>query len=102
MKLIDRYEFTNGKAFETWYLELEDAKRLNLPECDVIGLLSVSVDNNDSDDTKTRMIVMRPDEALIQSRMLIDAVCKVSEGYQVSAPRNYQQQVAPPETNDVL
>lgn len=37
MKLIDRHEFTNGKAFEIYYLDAEDIARHNLPECDVIG-----------------------------------------------------------------
>lgn len=78
MKLIDRYEFTNGKRFETYYLDANDTYLNDAPECDVIGLLRVG--ERDSD---TRMTLMRPDEALIQARMLIDAVQAVTEGYAI-------------------
>lgn len=78
MKLIDRYEFTNGKSIETYYLDANDTFLNKVPECDVIGLLRVGED--------VRMTLMRPDEALIQARMLIDAVRQVTEGYSISAP----------------
>lgn len=76
MKLLDKYEFTNGKAFETYLLERQDTARYNVAECDVIGLRRVGDDND-------LMTVMRPDEALIASRMLIDAVQKMTEGYEI-------------------
>lgn len=76
MKLIDKYEFTNGKLFETYLLEQQDVARFNIPECDVIGLRRVGDDND-------LMSVMRPDEALIQARMLVDAVRKVTGGYEI-------------------
>lgn len=76
MRLIDKYEFTNGALFETYLLERQDVARYNVPECDVIGLRRV----NGEDD---RMVVLRPDEALIQARMLIDAVNKVTSGYEI-------------------
>lgn len=78
MKLIDRYEFTNGKAFETYYLDANDTFLCNVPECDVIGFKTCS------DNGTGRLLFMRPDEALIQARMLIDAVRRVTEGYAVS------------------
>lgn len=74
MKLIDRYEFTNGRLFETYLLEPADTARFNVPECDVIGLRRVS-------ETDDRMAVLRPDEALIQARMLVAAVEKVTGEY---------------------
>lgn len=77
MKLLDRYEFTNGKAFETRYLDADDLRRLRLPACDVIGFYY-------GGDNDGHLRVMRPDEALIQARMLIDAVRQVTEGYTVS------------------
>lgn len=76
MKLIDRHVFTNNKRFETYLLEPADIARFNVPECDVIGLRRT---DNDSD----RMTIMRPDEALIAARLLVDAVYRVSEGYEV-------------------
>lgn len=78
MKLIDRYEFTNGKAFETYYLDANDTFLNDVPECDVIGFQYV-------DGKRSPLRIMRPDEALIQARMLIDAVNKVTEGYTVSS-----------------
>lgn len=80
MKLLDRYEFTNGKRFETYYLDANDCYLNDAPECDVIGLVRI-VDENE----REHMTLMRPDEALIQARMLIDAVQRVTEGYTVSA-----------------
>lgn len=76
MKLLDRHEFTNGVLFETYLLEKQDTARYEVAECDVIGLRRVG---DDSD----LMSVMRPDEALIQARMLIDAVEKVTERYEI-------------------
>lgn len=84
MKLLDRYEFTNGKRFETYYLDANDTYLNDAPECDVIGLLRVGED--------VRMTLMRPDEALIQARMLIDAVRQVTEGYAIFAPVNGDNQ----------
>lgn len=78
MKLIDRYEFTNGKAFETYYLDANDTFLNDVPECDVIGFQYV-------DGKRSPLRIMRPDEALIQARMLIDAVNKVTEGCTVSS-----------------
>ena len=77
MKLIDRYEFSNDKAFETYYLSPADTGRFEKPECDIIGLRRVA------DNLPDTMEIMRPDEALIQARMLIDAVRKLTSAYQV-------------------
>lgn len=76
MKLLDRYEFTNGRLFETYLLERQDTARYAVPECDVIGLRRVGDDND-------LMSVMRPDEALIQARMLVDAVRKITGEYEI-------------------
>lgn len=78
MKLLDRYEFTNGRAFETYYLDADDTFNHDAPECDVIGFRTYDEDGG------KRVLLMRPDEALIQARMLIDAVRQVTEGYTVS------------------
>lgn len=84
MKLLDRYEFTNGKAFETFYLEAIDQQRMRLPECDVIAVGCVG-------DNTSRIEAMRPDEALILARLLIDAVQQVTEGYSIAEPVVYEQ-----------
>lgn len=78
MKLLTCHEFTNSALLETYYLSPADQARFSVPECDVIGLRRVTAQGNDS------MTVMRPDEALIMARMLIDAVREVTEGYEIS------------------
>lgn len=78
MKLLDRHEFTNGKAFETWYLDAADTYKWKVPECDVIALVRLEENNENA-----KVTVMRPDEALIQARMLVDAVRRVSSGYEI-------------------
>lgn len=79
MKLIDRHEFLNGKAFETYFLEAADVRRYDVPECDVIGLRRVGEED--------RMTIMRPDEALIAARLLIGAVLNITEGYVTDKPQ---------------
>lgn len=80
MKLLQRHKFINGKAFETALLSPDDTKHLRVPECHVIAFSRVD-ENGISTAT-----VMRPDEALIQARMLVDAVrlvtgkCKINDG----------------------
>lgn len=88
MKLLDRYEFTNGKVFESYLLEAADIARYNVPECDVIGLRRVGDDND-------LMSVMRPDEALIQARMLIAAVDKVTSGYEIGLKQSQSTGTTP-------
>lgn len=94
MKLIDKYEFTNGKLFETYLLERQDVARFNIPECDVIGLRRVGDDND-------LMSVMRPDEALIQARMLVDAVRKVTGEYRVELKSDDAKPLATELVNDL-
>lgn len=79
MKLIDRYEFANGKAFEVYYLDANDQFLCKVPECDVIVFQMKG-------ELEQSFIAMRPDEALIQARMLIDAVRQVTEGYSIGLP----------------
>ena len=83
MKLLSRHEFTNSALLETYYLSRADQGRFNVPECDVIGLRRVSADGED------RTTVMRPDEALIIARMLVDAVLELTLTYGIDsdAPR---------------
>lgn len=81
MQLINSHRFTNDRVFEMYHLSSADTRRYRVPECDVLGLRRVSGDDD-------RMTVMRPDEALILARLLVDAVHRVSEGYVTSEPRN--------------
>ncbi len=80
MKLIGRFNFTNGKSFETYYLNAADTGRLGVPVEDAIGLRRVSED-------EPPLLCMPPDEALILARLLIDAVHQTCEGFTVSTPR---------------
>lgn len=87
MKLIDRYDFTNDRSFITYYLSPADTARMRVADCDVIGLRRRIIGTTESGESEGPMTVMRPDEALIMARMLIDAVSKVTEGYTVSGPK---------------
>jgi hypothetical protein len=78
MKELNRYNFANGKAFSTRLLDADDQRRLSLPECDVIAMVRT--------DDKDYMLALRPDEALILARLLVDAVWQTTEGYSVGTP----------------
>lgn len=86
MKLLQRHEFTNGKLFETYLLEAQDIARYAVPECDVIGLRRVGDDND-------LMTVMRPDEALIQARMLVDAVRLITGEYYIELAQTKNDEI---------
>jgi len=81
MKELNRYDFSNDKAFVTELLSATDTKQMDVPECDVIGLTRCYADGHSSS------WAMRPDEALILARLLIDAVWQVTEGYTVGEPK---------------
>ena len=81
MKELNRYDFTNGKAFITRFAEVGDPKVSDLPECDVIFLTRAY------EDGQSYTWAMRPDEALILAKLLIDAVWQVTEGYTVDEPK---------------
>lgn len=76
MKQLNRYDFANGRAFITYLMSQAELDRMSLPECDVIGLRRFK-------DNEAPLMVMRPDEALILARLLIDAVWQVTEGYSI-------------------
>jgi hypothetical protein len=80
MRELNRYDFTNDRYFVIYLLLAADQEHLNLPECDVIGFLYN--DSNKGD----QVLAMRPDEALILARLLIDAVWQTTEGYSVGTP----------------
>jgi len=76
MRELNRYDFSNDKSFVTHLLNVKDQQRIGAPECDVIGLRRWIGDDE-------YMLVMRPDEALILARLLVDAVWQVTEGYSI-------------------
>lgn len=78
MRLLTRHQFANDRAFETVLLSPEDQRERELPECDVIGFRRVT-------ENGVHVTCLRPDEALIMARMLIDAVREVTEGYEIGA-----------------
>jgi len=86
MQELNRYDFTNSKSFITYLLSSADTRRMRVPEVDVIGLRRRVVDPVD-DEREGPLLVMRPDEALILARLLIDAVWQVTEGYSVGKPK---------------
>lgn len=83
MKELNRYDFTNDRAFITYLMSRAELDQANLPECDVIGLRRFK-------DCEGPLMVMRPDEALILARLLIDAVWQVTASYEVSEPKSQE------------
>lgn len=81
MKELNRYDFANDRHFATYLLSKTDTGRLNLPECDVVGLVRGPIDD------RFPMMSLRPDEALILARLLVDAVAQVTEEYKVGEPK---------------
>jgi len=87
MKELNRYDFSNDRSFITYLLSEADTRRMRIPECDVIGLRHRVIGPAEGEQPEGPMIVMRPDEALILARLLIDAVWQVTEGYTVGGPK---------------
>lgn len=78
MKCINQYKFKNGKVIEVvWIQEKDRKKNPKIPYVDNL-LFHWSVDNgkNFSDG-----IYIRPDEALIIAKQLVDAVYKITGDY---------------------
>lgn len=78
MKELNRYDFTNDRHFAMHLLAPGDIVVRDLPECDVLAFES------ESEKDGPRWLHLRPDEALILARLLIDAVWQVTEGYTVA------------------
>lgn len=77
MKTINKYKFKNKKILRTSYLSNKDRKDTVIPKCDCI-LFEYSKDGKNFYDGG---LYLRPDEALIIAKMLIDAVYKVTGTY---------------------
>ena len=77
MKKINQYKFTNGKVMEVSYMDKRAKKKQRFPSCDNL-FFRWSDDNGKSFEG----LGIRPDEALIIAKMLIDAVYKVTGGYE--------------------
>lgn len=93
MKQLNRYDFTNDRAFITYLLSQAELDQMDLPECDVIGLRRFK-------DREGPLMVMRPDEALVLARLLIDAVWQVTEGYTVGEVKDRDLDLRLPISNE--
>jgi len=89
MKELNRYDFTNDKSFVMYLLSAGDTRRMRIPECDVIGFRRRVIGPIDGEQPEGPMMVMRPDEALILAKLLIDAVWQVTEGYTIGEPKSH-------------
>jgi hypothetical protein len=81
MHLINSHRFANDALFEMYHLGADDHRERGLPECDVVAFYY-----NNPESMSRAFLAMRPDEALILARLLIDAVCQVTEGYDTNKP----------------
>ena len=85
MKVINQYKFKNNKILQVVYLNRRDSKRKKFPDCDNI-LFHWSTDNGK---TFSDGLKIRPDEALIVAKMLIDAVYKTTKAYNIGLLKGY-------------
>jgi hypothetical protein len=78
MKEITRHNFKrNGKSIAAYYLNGKARKKAKVPGCDCICL---AFEHQDKDGTK---IYLRPDEALLVARQMIEAVYSVTNAYEI-------------------
>ncbi|MCK9371006.1 hypothetical protein M0R04_13935 [Candidatus Dojkabacteria bacterium] len=77
MKKLNEYRFKNKKAFIVYFLDKKDKKKMGFPECDDIYLTS------EEKGELGNGYGIRPDEALMLAKMLIDAVYKLTDSYGV-------------------
>jgi hypothetical protein len=73
MKQLNRYDFANDRHFAMHLLALGDTLVRNLPRCSVLAFESESPEDG------PHYLHLRPDEALILARLLVDAVWQVME-----------------------
>lgn len=85
MKTINEYKFKNKKIIRVEYINDKDRKGTKIPKCDVL-LFHWSTDNGKS---FGEGIYIRPDEALILAKQLIDGVYKVTDGYSIKPLKGY-------------
>ena len=76
MKKINQYKFKNDKIIQVCHIDNKDRGK-EIPYCDNI-LFRWSVDNGKS---FGQGLYIRPDEALIIAKQLIDEVYKVTDKY---------------------
>lgn len=87
MKLINQYEFKNNKKFGTYFITNRDRKKYKtVPEVDNL-MLMFGYDGGKVDDSTK--IFIRPDEALMIAKMLVDAVWKITGDFQERQLRGY-------------
>ncbi len=79
MKIINQYKFKNKKSFKVFYINNKDRKNNKIPKCDNL-LLSFN---------KTDGFYIRPDEALLLAKLLIDAVYKITGTYEEKLLKGY-------------
>ena len=76
MKEIARHNFIkNGKSIVCYYLNSRAKKKAKVPDCDCICLSFEGIENTN--------IFLRPDEALIVAKQLIESVYKTTIGYDI-------------------
>jgi len=78
MKELTRHNFKrNGKSIAAYYLNSKARKKAKVPDCDCICL---SFEHPDKEGTK---IYLRPDEALLVARQMIESVYRVTNAYDI-------------------
>jgi hypothetical protein len=83
MKTINEYKFTNNKSFRTSYVSRKERKKIGIHKDDNICFDWYKGEGYD------KGLYLRPDEALIIAKQLIDAVWKVTGAYADGFLRDY-------------
>ena len=85
MKKINQYKFYNKKIIQVVWISQKDRKGTKIPYCDNL-LFHWSLDGGK---TFADGLYIRPDEALLVAKQLIDAVYKTTGGYKEKLLKGY-------------
>jgi len=78
MKAIAQHAFKNNKKkIVCYYLDKADRRKRKVPDCDCLCLSFESEGKGGVD------IYLRPDEAILVARLLLDSVYKVTSDYKI-------------------
>jgi hypothetical protein len=74
MKVLSSHKFENDKEIRVVRLTADDQKRLDVPECDVLGMAFRR-------DGRWKWLCFRPDEAVLMIRLLSEGLFESVQGY---------------------
>jgi hypothetical protein len=76
VKVLSSYKFENDKEIRVVQLTADDQKRLDVPECDVLGMAFRR-------GGRWKWLCFRPDEAVLMIRLLSEGIFKGVTEYRI-------------------